>query len=83
MFKKLNIWNEDGTMIPKVGGIITFNWDQNYQGNDGFADHIGIVSNVVDGMIYSIEGNSDKQVRNKTYQVGLGNIRGFARPKYS
>ena len=31
IFKRLGIWNEDGTTTPKAGDIITFNWDQNSQ----------------------------------------------------
>uniref|UniRef100_UPI00036719D2 GBS Bsp-like repeat-containing protein n=1 Tax=Streptococcus entericus TaxID=155680 RepID=UPI00036719D2 len=83
IFKSLGIWNEDGSTTPKTGDIITFNWDQNYQANDGFADHIGIVTHVQDGIIHTIEGNNDQQVRRRTYKIGHGNIRGFARPNYS
>ena len=73
IFKRLGIWNEDGT---------TFNWDQNSQQNNGFADHIGIVESVSNGIIHTIEGNSNNQVRRNTYRIGHGNIRGFATPRY-
>ena len=56
IFKRLGIWNEDGTTTPKAGDIITFNWDQNSQQNNGFADHIGIVESVSNGIIHTIEG---------------------------
>ena len=82
IFKRLGIWNEDGGSTPKAGDIITFNWDQNSQPNNGFADHIGIVESVSNGVIHTIEGNSNDQVRRKTYQIGHGNIRGFASPRY-
>ena len=82
IFKRLGIWNEDGTSTPKAGDIITFNWDQNSQQNNGFADHIGIVESVSNGFIHTIEGNSNDQVRRKTYRIGHGNIRGFASPRY-
>ena len=83
IFKKLGIWNEDGTTTPQSGDIITFNWDKNTQQNDGWADHIGIVERVENGWIHTIEGNSSNGVvRRNTYRVGHGNIRGFARPHY-
>ena len=82
IFKRLGIWNEDGTTTPKAGDIITFNWDQNTQQNNGFADHIGIVESVSNGIIHTIEGNSNNQVRRNTYRIGHGNIRGFASPRY-
>ena len=83
IFKKLGIWNEDGTTTPQSGDIITFNWDKDTQQNDGWADHIGIVERVENGWIHTIEGNSSNGVvRRNTYRVGHGNIRGFARPHY-
>ena len=82
IFKRLGIWNEDGTTTPKAGDLITFNWDQNSQPNNGFADHIGIVESVSNGIIHTIEGNSNNQVRRNTYRIGHGNIRGFATPRY-
>jgi len=83
IFKRLGIWNEDGNSTPKAGDIITFNWDQNSQQNDGWADHIGIVEKVENGIIHTIEGNStNNQVQRKTYRIGHGNIRGFASPLY-
>lgn len=83
IFKSKGIWLEDGRITPKPGDIITFNWDDYTQANDGFADHIGIVESVANGQITTIEGNTDRAVKRRTYQVGNGFIRGFARPKYS
>ena len=82
IFKRLGIWNENGASTPKAGDIITFNWDQDSQPNNGFADHIGIVESVSNGIIHTIEGNSGNQVRRNTYRIGHGNIRGFATPRY-
>ncbi len=83
IFKQKGIWNEDGTMIPKPGDIITFNWNDWSTANNGFADHIGIVESVANGQITTIEGNTDRAVKRRTYQVGNGFIRGYARPKYA
>ena len=82
IFKRLGIWNEDGNSTPKAGDIITFNWDKDTQQNDGWADHIGIVEKVENGIIHTIEGNSNNVVKRNTYRIGHGNIRGFATPRY-
>lgn len=82
LFKNKGIWNEDGTITPKAGDIITFNWDTMVQQNDGFADHIGIVEKVVGSTVYTIEGNTSRSVNRRSYPVGWGYIRGYARPKY-
>ena len=83
IFKQKGIWNEDGASTPQRGDIITFNWDQDSQPNNGWADHIGIVEKVENGVIYTIEGNSHDQVKRNQYRIGHGNIRGFARPNYA
>ena len=84
IFKRLGIWNENGASTPKAGDIITFNWDQDYQSNDGWADHIGIVERIENGLIHTIEGNSGAvgTVKRNVYRIGHGNIRGFATPRY-
>lgn len=83
LFKNAGIWEEDGTITPKPGYIICFNWDDGTQPNDGYADHIGIVESVKNGKITCIEGNmSGGIVGRRTINVGWGYIRGYAKPKY-
>ena len=82
LFKAVGIWIEDGSITPKPGDIIVFNWDQGYQPNDGYSDHIGFVESVSNGMIVTIEGNANNAVRRRQYVIGYGNIRGYARPRY-
>lgn len=82
IFKKKGIWIEDGTVKPKPGDIILYNWDQRTQPNDGYADHIGIVEQQYANTIVVIEGNMNEAVGRRTINVGWGYIRGFARPKY-
>lgn len=83
IFKKKGIWIEDGSVKPKVGDIILFNWDDSTQGNDGAADHVGIVEQQYGNTIVCIEGNLKGAVARRTINVGWGYIRGFARPKYA
>lgn len=46
IFKQKGIWIEDGTITPKPGYVIAYNWDKSTQPNDGNADHIGYVESV-------------------------------------
>lgn len=83
IFKNKGIWIEDGKITPKPGYIITYNWDQWAQPNDGYADHIGIVESVKDGKIVVIEGNYNNGVNRRSIPIGWGYIRGYAAPKYA
>ena len=77
------IWK--GRTQPKVGDIVTFDWD-----GGGWADHIGIVESVNNGVITTIEGNSalyagstaKTKVNRKTYNWNSSYIKGYARPAY-
>ena len=85
LFKKAGIWEQNGSVTPQPGWIITYNWDDGTQPNDGFADHIGIVEKVEGNTITTIEGNTGNGgvVARKTLKVANGNIRGYAKPKYN
>lgn len=85
LFAKLGIWIEDGTITPKPGDIIVYNWDDTSQPNDGFADHIGFVESVSGRTITTIEGNKGipGTVARRQISVGNGVIRGYARPRYA
>lgn len=75
IFKKLGIWL--GRVRPKVGDLITFDWD-----GGGFADHIGFVTEVSGDMVRTVEGNSNARVEEKYFAWNDWRIKGFARPKY-
>ena len=82
IFKQKGIWIEDGTVIPKPGYVIAYNWDRSTQPNDGYADHIGYVESVSGSNITVIEGNKGEAVARRVIPVGWGYIRGYAAPKY-
>ena len=65
------LWRKPGD-TPKAGDLIFFDWDQ-----DGGRDHVGIVSSVVDGKVFTIEGNSSDRCRVKCYNVGDEVIYGY------
>lgn len=79
----MGIWIEDGNITPRAGDIIFYNWDDNSQPNNGYADHVGIVESVGGYTITVIEGNMSERVGRRNIRVGNGNIRGYARPRYS
>lgn len=81
--KKIGIWNEDGSIVPKAGDIIMYDWaGTNVQSNNGWADHVGIVERVSGNTITIIEGNFKDQVERRVIKVGNKYVRGYARPKY-
>lgn len=83
IFQSKGIWIEDGTITPKAGDIILYNWDDSTQPNDGYSDHIGYVESVSGSTITVIEGNKGEAVARRQIPVGWGYVRGFARPKYA
>ena len=83
IFKQMGIWIEDGTITPRAGDIILYNWDTGVQPNNGYSDHIGIVESVSGYTITVIEGNMNEKVGRRNIRIGHGNIRGYARPRYS
>ena len=82
IMQQKGIWQ--GKVLPQAGDVITFDWD-----GGGFADHIGIVESVKDGVVTTIEGNSspytssgNTKVNRKTYNWNASYIKGYARPNY-
>lgn len=57
---------------PEPGMIIFFDWDQ-----DGRSDHVGIVEQCEEDMIYTIEGNSGDVCMRRCYVVGSDVIMGY------
>ncbi len=66
---------EGGSYTPKKGDIIYF-----YSSGSESKHHVGIVSDCVNGIVYTIEGNSSNQVATLQYSVNNGNIRGYGVP---
>lgn len=63
---------------PKVGDQIFFK----YSNDDSTADHTGIVAKVTSSQIETIEGNSNNQVRRRTYSRSNSTILGYGHPRY-
>lgn len=66
----VNSSNYDKLVQP--GMIIFFDWEP-----DGKPNHVGIVTKVENGRIYTVEGNSSDAVREKNYSANSNHIFGF------
>ena len=66
---------------PSPGMIIFFDWDDE-DGQDGNADHVGIVEKVENGRVYTIEGNASDSCRQRSYPVGCYQILGYGIPEF-
>lgn len=83
---------------PQSGDLIFFDWysqkdiEKNEDGiRDGYCnktpassygDHVGIVESVSGGTVTTIEGNSNNQVRRRTYSLSDSEIKGYGVPNY-
>ena len=70
-YKKNNRW-KDKSYVPMTGNIIFFDWQQ-----DGHTDHVGIVEKVENGKVFTVEGNSKDEVREKSYNLSSKSIYGY------
>ena len=75
-FKDRGQWQKR-TYESSPGDIIFFDWE-----GDGGVDHVGLVKNCENGVVYTIEGNSGDECKEKTYSVGSSWIYGYGVPKY-
>ena len=62
----------DSSYTPVAGDLIFFDW-----GTDGSIDHVGIVVNVENGFVNTIEGNSSNKVQRGRYATGDSTIYGY------
>lgn len=84
LFKKLDSFVEADNYVPTRGDIIFYDWGDNGRGDDtGWADHVGIVSEVKNSQIVVLEGNRKESVGYRTIGINGKTIRGFAVPKYA
>ena len=61
----------------KHGDIIFFDWQ-----NDGHSDHTGIVEKAENGRVYTIEGNSGNECKQREYNADSSVIMGYGIPAY-
>lgn len=84
LLQNMGIWQENDSYVPQAGDIIFFDWSDTGKGDDTTGhDHVGIVEYCQDGVIHTIEGNYNNQVKRRTLKVNGKYIRGFGVPKYT
>ena len=71
-FRENSAW----TTAPKPG-------DQIFFGPKGNESHTGIVAEVTDDRVITIEGNANNMVMKRSYSKGYDNIAGYGRPNYN
>ena len=82
--KKMDIWQENDAYIPNPGDAILFDWNDSGNGdNNSWPDHIGIVEDVSEGYIRTIEGNYNNSVKRRSISLNGKYIRGFITPNYT
>ena len=74
-FKNRGQW-AGNNIAPIPGMIIFFDWDDE-DGQDGNADHVGIVEKVENGRVYTIEGNTSDSCLRRSYPVRYYEILGY------
>jgi len=78
-FRSRGLWLE-GSAVPEPGMIIFFDWDKpDSGGQDGAADHTGIVERVEGGIVYTIEGNRNDSCERRAMPAGHYEILGYGR----
>ncbi len=76
-FKNRNRWI-DGAMEPAPGMIVFYDWDdEDSDGQDGSADHVGIVEYVENGIVHTIEGNWGDSVAQREFPIGYYDVLGY------
>ena len=75
-FRERGLW-QDRDYEPRPGDLIFFDWDDEDEGQDGAADHVGIVEKVDGGIVYTVEGNSGDACKIKSYPLDYACIKGY------
>ena len=81
--KTMGIWQENDGYTPSPGDILYYDWSDNGIGdNEGWPDHVGVVSYVGGGKMVIIEGNYKNAVNRRQIAINDRYIRGFICPRY-
>lgn len=83
--KKLGIWTESDSYVPKIGDAIIYDWSDNGVGeNTDGADHVGLVTKTSSKGFTVTEGNMGSgYVGVRDMNVNGRYIRGFITPDYA
>ena len=68
---------------PQPGDLILFRWSKSSRSDQYASDHIGIVLECKDDIIYTVEGNSGNKVSKRQYGKNNSCINGYFRPNWN
>ena len=75
--------HKGNNVTPQPGDLILFRWSS-YSNLDTYdSDHVGIVKDVKNNRIYTIEGNSSNKVSKREYSISDRCINGYYRPNWN
>ena len=84
---KMGTWIEGphkgNVATPQPGDLILFRWAPYSNVDTYFSDHVGIVTDVKNNIVYTVEGNSGGRVSKRSYAVNNRCINGYYRPNWS
>lgn len=81
--KKLDMWVESDSYVPKPGDRMMYDWEDTGSGdNKGNPNHTGLVEKCDNGIITIIEGNYKNGCNRRTKNVNARYIRGYICPDY-
>ena len=85
LFQKLGRWKENDDYVPDIADIIFYDWDDNGKGDCiGVADHVGMIEEVLGGVMTVVEGNMNGGVvGRRKIAINARYIRGFGIPDYA
>jgi hypothetical protein len=64
--------------VPESGMIIFYDWNkESTGGQDGVADHTGIVEYVENGIVHTVEGNYGDSVAQREFPIGYYEVLGY------
>ena len=68
----------DKNDVPESGMIIFYDWNkESTGGQDGVADHTGIVEYVENGIVHTVEGNYGDSVAQREFPIGYYEVLGY------
>ena len=74
LLQSRELYDRAGEALPEAGDVIFFDLD-----GDGKADHVGIVTDVDESCVATLEGNSYGGVRRQSYALTAQEILGYGR----
>jgi uncharacterized protein YjdB len=77
--KNPGYWHDRGTYTPQPGDLIFFKFST----NNNYVNHVGVVTGVSAGKVFTIEGNTSDSVRERNYALDSASIVGYATPDYN